>query len=63
LYYDANIAFRILVKIIQGCGTGALDLGIFPGAGAQIKKSEGAGGGSQFKPAISNPNGLLSQKL
>jgi len=51
------------VKIIQGCGTGALDLGIFPGAGAQIKKSEGAGGGSQFKPAISNPNGLLSQKL
>ena len=23
LYYDANITFRILVKIIQGCGSGA----------------------------------------
>jgi len=28
------------VKIIQGCGTGALDLGIFPGAGTQIKNQK-----------------------
>jgi len=37
LYYDANITFRILVKIIQGYGVGALELGILPGAGDQIK--------------------------
>jgi len=23
LYYDANITFRILVKVIQDCGAGA----------------------------------------
>jgi len=40
LHYVDNISFRILVKIIQGCGTGALDLGIFPGAGTQIKNQK-----------------------
>jgi len=37
LYFDANITFRILVEIIQGYGDAAPELGIFPGAGAQIK--------------------------
>ena len=37
LYYDANITFRILAKIIQGYGAAAPELGILPGAGAQIK--------------------------
>jgi len=40
LHYDADNAFRILVKIIEGCGTGAPELGIFPGAEAQIKNQE-----------------------
>ena len=46
LYYDANITFRILVKIIQGYGAGAPELGILSGAGAQ---SEGAGSAVQLK--------------
>jgi len=37
LYYDANITFRILAKIIQGYGAAASELGILPGVGAQIK--------------------------
>jgi len=40
LYYDANITFRILVKIIQAYGTGAPEQGILPVAGAQIKNQE-----------------------
>jgi len=40
LYYDANITFRILVKIIQAYGVGAQELGILPGAGAQIKNKK-----------------------
>jgi len=42
LYYDANITFRILVKIIKGYGVGAPELGILPGAGAgtQIKNDK-----------------------
>jgi len=28
------------VKIIEGCGTGAPELGIFPGAEAQIKNQK-----------------------
>jgi len=37
LYYDANIAFGILVNINQDCGTGAPEPGILPGTGGQIK--------------------------
>jgi len=42
LYYDANITFRILVKIIQGDGAGASELDNLPGpgAGTQIKNQE-----------------------
>jgi len=40
LYYDANVTFRILVKIIQVYGVGAPELGISPGAGAQIKNQK-----------------------
>jgi len=40
LYYDPDITFRILVKLIQGCGAGAPELGILPGAGAQINSQE-----------------------
>jgi len=40
LYYDPNITFRILVKLIQGYGAGAPELGILPGAGAQINSQE-----------------------
>jgi len=40
LYYDVKITFRILVKIIQADGVGAPELGILPGAGAQIKNQE-----------------------
>jgi len=40
LYYDANITFRILAKIIQGSGAGAPELGILPGAGSQIKNQK-----------------------
>jgi len=44
LYYDDNVTFRILVKIIQGYGVeaGAPELGILPGpgAGTQIKNQE-----------------------
>jgi len=40
LYYDANNAFRMLVKIIQPYGVGAPELGILPGAGAQIKNQK-----------------------
>jgi len=40
LYFDANITFRILVKIIQAYGAGAPELGIFPGVGALIKNQE-----------------------
>jgi len=40
LYYDAIITFRILVKIIQAYGVGASELGILPGAGAQIKNQK-----------------------
>jgi len=38
----ANITVGILVKIILGCGAeaGAPELGILPGAGAQIKNQE-----------------------
>jgi len=32
--------FRIPVKIIQPYGVGALELGILPGAGAQIKNQK-----------------------
>ena len=37
LYYDANITFSILMKIIQGYGAAAPELGILPVGGAQIK--------------------------
>jgi len=40
LYYDSNIAFRILVKIIQAYGVGARELDILPGAGAQFKSQK-----------------------
>jgi len=40
LYFDANITFRILVKIIQDYWAGAPELGIFPGAGTQIKNEK-----------------------
>ena len=40
MYYDANITFRILVKIIQAYGVGAQELGILPAARAQIKNKE-----------------------
>ena len=40
MYYDADITFRILAKIIQAYGVGAPELGILPGAGAQIKNQE-----------------------
>ena len=38
--FYANIAFRILVKIIQDYGAGAPELGILPGAGTQIKNEK-----------------------
>jgi len=37
LFYDVNITFRILVKVIQDHGTGAPELGILLGAGIQFK--------------------------
>jgi len=40
LYYDANIKFRILVKIIQGYAAGAQELGILPGARVQNKNQK-----------------------
>ena len=40
MYHDANIMFGILVKIIQAYGVGAPELGILPGAGAQIKNQK-----------------------
>jgi len=40
LYYDTNIAFRILVKIIQAYGVGAPELGILTRGGAQFKHQE-----------------------
>jgi len=40
LYYDAHLTFRTLVKIIQAYGVRAPELGILPGAGAQMKNQE-----------------------
>jgi len=40
LYYDTNITFRILVKIIQSYEARVLELGILPGAGAQMKNQK-----------------------
>ena len=40
MYYNANITFRIIVKIIQGYGAGGPELDILPGAGAQIKNQK-----------------------
>jgi len=40
LYHEADITFRIPVKIIQAYEVGAPELGILPGVGAQIKNQK-----------------------
>jgi len=37
LHYDANITFRIIVKIIQGYGVGTPEIDILARAGVQTK--------------------------